>query len=163
MPPSTPPPRRSTSSPAATCARSRTAAPSRPTCSKRPKLPTIDEATTARARAKAEPGRPLAKPRPDAYLPSCSSAGPGLARNRRSMNGLSDILTVDSIDEHLAATNKKALFQQLGLAVSRRTGLPAKTIVAGLAEREKIGSTGFGGGAAIPHAKIEGLDHVVGY
>jgi PTS system nitrogen regulatory IIA component len=78
------------------------------------------------------------------------------------MNGLSDILTVDAIDEHLAAANKKGLFQQLALAVSRRTGLPAKTIAAALAEREKIGSTGFGGGVALPHAKIEGLDRVVG-
>jgi PTS system nitrogen regulatory IIA component len=78
------------------------------------------------------------------------------------MNDLSDILTVDAIDEHLAAANKKGLFQQLALAVSRRTGLPAKTIVAALADREKVGSTGFGGGVAIPHAKIAGLDRVVG-
>ena len=73
------------------------------------------------------------------------------------MNGLSDILNIDSIDEHLAAANKKGLFQQLALAVSRRTGLAA------LAEREKIGSTGFGAGAALPHAKMEGLDRVVGF
>jgi len=78
------------------------------------------------------------------------------------MNDLSDILTVDAIDEHLAAANKKGLFQQLALAVSRRTGLPAKAIVAALADREKIGSTGFGAGVAIPHAKIAGLDRVVG-
>ncbi len=31
-----------------------------------------------------------------------------------------------------------------------------------LAEREKLGSTGFGGGVAIPHAKIDGLRQVVG-
>jgi PTS system nitrogen regulatory IIA component len=79
------------------------------------------------------------------------------------MNDLSDFLTIDAIDEHLAAANKKGLFQQIGLAVSRRTGLPAKAIVACLGEREKIGSTGFGGGVAIPHCKVEGLDRVVGY
>lgn len=79
------------------------------------------------------------------------------------MNGLSDILTVDAIDEHLAAANKKGLFQQLALAASRRTGLAAKAIVAALADREKIGSTGFGGGVAIPHAKLEGLERVVGF
>ena len=28
--------------------------------------------------------------------------------------------------------------------------------------REKLGSTGFGGGVAIPHAKIDGLARVVG-
>jgi PTS system nitrogen regulatory IIA component len=79
------------------------------------------------------------------------------------MNDLSAILTGDAIDEHLAATNKKGLFQQIAGAVSRRTGVPAKAIVACLAEREKIGSTGFGGGVAIPHCKVEGLDRVVGY
>ena len=35
--------------------------------------------------------------------------------------------------------------------------LAAKAIVACLNAREKIGSTGFGGGTAIPHGKIEGL------
>ena len=79
------------------------------------------------------------------------------------MNELSDILTVDAIDEHLAAANKKGLFQQLGVAIGRRTGVPAKTIVACLGEREKIGSTGFGGGAAIPHCKVAGLARVVAY
>jgi PTS system nitrogen regulatory IIA component len=79
------------------------------------------------------------------------------------MNDLSDILTIDAIDEHLAAANKKGLFQQLGAAIGRRTDLPPKTIVACLAEREKVGSTGFGGGVAIPHCKVDGLDRVVGY
>jgi PTS system nitrogen regulatory IIA component len=79
------------------------------------------------------------------------------------MNDLSEILTIDSIDEHLAAANKKGLFQQFGLALSRRTGLATKTIVGCLGEREKIGSTGFGGGVAIPHCKVEGLDRLVGY
>ena len=31
-----------------------------------------------------------------------------------------------------------------------------------LFERERLGSTGFGAGIAIPHAKIEGMDRVVG-
>ena len=34
------------------------------------------------------------------------------------MNELSDILTVDAIDEHLAAANKKGLFQQLAGSTS---------------------------------------------
>ncbi|MBV8687856.1 MAG: PTS sugar transporter subunit IIA [Alphaproteobacteria bacterium] len=79
------------------------------------------------------------------------------------MNDLSELLTVDRIDDDLAASNKKGLFQQLAALAQRRTGLPAKTIAAALAEREKIGSTGFGGGVAIPHAKIEGLTRVFGY
>ena len=72
-------------------------------------------------------------------------------------------LDFDAIDADLVAANKKALFQQLGAAAAQLTGVPAKEIVACLNAREKLGSTGFGGGAAIPHGKIEGLPHVVGY
>jgi len=79
------------------------------------------------------------------------------------MSDLSDILTIEAIDAAVAAANKKALFQQLAAAAARLTGLPAKQIAACLSEREKIGSTGFGGGAAIPHGKLEGLTRVFGY
>ena len=79
------------------------------------------------------------------------------------MSDLSDILSDKAVDADLVAANKKALFQQLAAAAARLTGLPAKTIAASLNAREKIGSTGFGGGAAIPHGKIEGLAGVFGY
>jgi PTS system nitrogen regulatory IIA component len=76
---------------------------------------------------------------------------------------LSDLIEADAVDAGLAASNKKGLFHQLALAGARRTGLDAKAIAQSLSDREKIGSTGFGGGVAIPHGKIEGLDRVVGF
>jgi PTS system nitrogen regulatory IIA component len=79
------------------------------------------------------------------------------------MSDLSDIVTIEAVDSGFPAANKKALFQHLAGAAARLTGLPAKTILASLNEREKLGSTGFGGGAAIPHGKIDGLDRVFGY
>ena len=79
------------------------------------------------------------------------------------MNELFEILAVDRIDAAMTASNKKALFQQLAIPAGRKTGLAVKAIVAALTEREKTGSTGFGGGAAIPHAKIEGLERVFGF
>lgn len=78
------------------------------------------------------------------------------------MTDLSEILSSEAVDENLVAANKKALFQQLAANASRQTGIPAKDIAASLNAREKLGSTGFGGGSAIPHGKIEGLDQVVG-
>ncbi len=78
------------------------------------------------------------------------------------MSNVSDILSIDAVEADLNAANKKALFQQLAAIAARLTGLPAKQIVSSVNEREKLGSTGFGGGAAIPHGKIEGLDHVFG-
>ena len=79
------------------------------------------------------------------------------------MNDLSALLSLESIDAGMSVPNKKGLFQLLATAASRHTGIPAKTIVAALGEREKLGSTGFGAGIAIPHGKIEGLDRVYGY
>lgn len=79
------------------------------------------------------------------------------------MNDLSDILTADAVEADLVVSNKKALFQLIGAAAARRTGLDQKAILACLNAREKLGSTGFGGGAAIPHGKLEGLPRVVGH
>lgn len=79
------------------------------------------------------------------------------------MNDLTDFLSIDAIDADLQVGSKKALFAQLAGAAGAQTGIPARTIVASLNERERLGSTGFGGGVAIPHGKIEGLDRVFGY
>ncbi|HEX8527870.1 PTS sugar transporter subunit IIA [Allosphingosinicella sp.] len=79
------------------------------------------------------------------------------------MSDLSSLLTLEGIDDGLNVANKKALFQLLGVAASRLTGIPAKTVVAAITDREKIGSTGFGAGVAIPHGKIEGLERICGF
>ena len=79
------------------------------------------------------------------------------------MSDLSEIITIESVESGFPAANKKALFQHLAAAGARLTGMPTKSILAALNAREKIGSTGFGGGAAIPHGKVEGLDRVFGY
>lgn len=79
------------------------------------------------------------------------------------MSDLSGILSNRAVDDAMSCANKKALFQQLAAASARHTGLTAKAIVAALNARERIGSTGFGAGAAIPHGKVEGLSGVFGY
>lgn len=79
------------------------------------------------------------------------------------MSDLNEILSLSAVDDDLVAANKKALFQQLAAAAAKLTRVPAKEIVACLTAREKIGSTGFGGGTAIPHGKLEGLPHVIGF
>lgn len=80
----------------------------------------------------------------------------------RATDGLADLLSPDAIFADLAVPNKKALFQQLAAIAARLGGLDAKLVVERLAERERLGSTGFGGGVAIPHGKIDGLDRVIG-
>lgn len=77
------------------------------------------------------------------------------------MTDLSDLLVPEAVLAGVTAANKKALFQQLGAAAARAYGVDAKLATERLAEREKLGSTGFGGGIAIPHGKLDGLPHVV--
>ena len=59
------------------------------------------------------------------------------------MNDLNDLLTIDRVDAGLSVANKKALLQQLGAVAGRKLGIEAKTVVATLTEREKLGSTGL--------------------
>jgi PTS system nitrogen regulatory IIA component len=80
----------------------------------------------------------------------------------RSIDALSDLLTPDAVLASLSVPNKKSLFQQLAQLAAKKRGMSAKTITERLAERERLGSTGFGGGVAIPHGKIAGLNRVVG-
>lgn len=78
------------------------------------------------------------------------------------MDDLSDLLGHDAVLAALTVPNKKILIQQLATVAARQTGVDPRLIVERLVERERLGSTGFGGGVAIPHGKIDGIAHVVG-
>lgn len=56
--------------------------------------------------------------------------------------------------------SKDSLLAGLAAAGARLTGLPASLILERLRTREALGSTGFGQGAAIPHARLDGLKGV---
>jgi PTS system nitrogen regulatory IIA component len=56
--------------------------------------------------------------------------------------------------------SKDSLLAGLAAAGARLTGLPASLILERLRTREALGSTGFGQGAAIPHARLDGLPGV---
>jgi PTS system nitrogen regulatory IIA component len=60
----------------------------------------------------------------------------------------------------LPAGNKRSLLQQLANIAADRLGVDARVIAATISEREKLGSTGFGQGVAIPHGKVEGLSQI---
>lgn len=78
------------------------------------------------------------------------------------MNDLNDLVTPEAVVSGGSAGSKKKLFALLAEAGARAYGLDAGEIVARLSARERLGTTGFGGGIAIPHARIEGLDRVCG-
>lgn len=73
---------------------------------------------------------------------------------------LIQFLDFEAIRPNLVAPNKRTLIQQLAQLAGQRLGVETAAIVASVAERERLGSTGFGNGVAIPHGKIEGLSQV---
>lgn len=75
---------------------------------------------------------------------------------------LHDFLLPQAVTADLRATSKKQLLQQLSSRAAALTGLEERRILETILERERLGSTGFGGGVAIPHGKIEGLGKVFG-
>ena len=75
---------------------------------------------------------------------------------------LADFLDFDAIKTALPGGNKRSLLQQLANLAGAAAGLDPAAILAGLNEREQLGSTGFGQGVAIPHGKIEGSTRIYG-
>ncbi len=76
------------------------------------------------------------------------------------MMNLSQFLDFEAIRLDVAAGNKRHLLNQLAQIAGARLSLDPSTISDSIAERERFGSTGFGGGVAIPHGKLDGLDRV---
>jgi PTS system nitrogen regulatory IIA component len=75
---------------------------------------------------------------------------------------LSEILRLEGVVPNLKAANKKQLLQELATHAGRLTKLDPRGILETLLRREKLGSTGFGHGIAIPHGKFAGIDRVHG-
>ena len=73
---------------------------------------------------------------------------------------LSQFLDFEAIRVDLAPGNKRQLFNQLAALAAPRLMIEPAAITAAIAEREKLGSTGFGGGVAIPHGKLDKLERV---
>ena len=73
---------------------------------------------------------------------------------------LTEFLDFDAIKPALSAGNKRSLLQQLANLAGQRLQLDSSAIFESLTEREKLGSTGFGQGVAIPHGKVEGLARI---
>lgn len=79
---------------------------------------------------------------------------------------MSDALAVLLSDNHvvlkLRAATKVALLADLARRAGALTGLPVAILQAALTAREALGSTGFGAGIAVPHARIAGLANPCG-
>jgi PTS system nitrogen regulatory IIA component len=74
--------------------------------------------------------------------------------------GFADLVGPGSLVLGLEVPSKDALFGALADIAASATGLPASMILERVRERETLGATGFGQGAAIPHARLVGLGAV---
>jgi PTS system nitrogen regulatory IIA component len=75
---------------------------------------------------------------------------------------LTDLVAPNAIIPALKANNKKQVLQELAAKASALTGQNERAILENLTQREKLGSTGVGGGIAIPHGKLATLDKMFG-
>ena len=73
------------------------------------------------------------------------------------MNQIAELLPAQNIALEVDAPTKSRLFEATGALFERDTGISRATIIASLAAREKLGSTGLGQGIAIPHGRLKGL------
>jgi PTS system nitrogen regulatory IIA component len=75
---------------------------------------------------------------------------------------LSDILKPGAVKVVSTLTSKKRLFQDLGELAATVHELDPSVAADALQERETLGPTGVGQGVALPHARIAGVEQVLG-
>lgn len=75
-----------------------------------------------------------------------------------------DVLQKDAVLPDLKSRTKKEVLEELVAPVAHLAGIDRDDLVRVLLERERLGSTGIGGGIGIPHGKLKGIqDLVIGF
>ena len=72
-----------------------------------------------------------------------------------------EVMPKEAILDDLKAQTKKGILEELVVPLAQSTGKDHKDLVAVLMDRERLGSTGIGGGIGIPHGKIKDLESLV--
>lgn len=71
-----------------------------------------------------------------------------------------EALNKDAIIDDLKAKDKKGILEELVSPLVETTGIDQEILVKVLIERERLGSTGIGGGVGIPHGKLVDLKSI---
>lgn len=72
------------------------------------------------------------------------------------------VIHADMIIANLSASSKRQAFRAIAERSALLFGGNADSLLTALLERERIGTTGIGGGVAIPHVKVPGVDRAYG-
>ena len=75
---------------------------------------------------------------------------------------LFDLLRPEAVRVVSKVSSKKRLIKALGDLAHSALGLDAADTVAALQQRESLGPTGVGNGVALPHARLPGVERVMG-
>ena len=75
---------------------------------------------------------------------------------------LTDLVAPNAIILALKVNSKKQILQELAAKAAELSGQSERTVLETLQQREKLGSTGVGGGVAIPHGKLPKLGKLFG-
>jgi PTS system nitrogen regulatory IIA component len=75
---------------------------------------------------------------------------------------ITDFLSQNAVMVDVRARDKRSLLTELCGKAAAALGLAADRVTADILKREELGSTGVGGGVAIPHARIQGLENPFG-
>lgn len=72
-----------------------------------------------------------------------------------------DVLSEETININLKAKDKKGVIDELVVPAANMAGASHEELVKVLMERERLGSTGIGGGIGFPHGKLKNLSELV--
>lgn len=75
---------------------------------------------------------------------------------------ISDFLSLSDVIIDVRATRKHQLLQELARKAALSLTLPADDVVSEILKREELGSTGVGGGVAIPHTRLQAVKQPLG-
>jgi PTS system nitrogen regulatory IIA component len=75
---------------------------------------------------------------------------------------LSEMIKTNNIIPDLKAKDKNGVLEELAGAISNNeSSIDKEALVKVLVERERLGTTGIGDGVAIPHGKLESIEHPI--
>lgn len=69
-----------------------------------------------------------------------------------------DLLPPDAVRVDVPCTDKRSVLREMAAQAAHRASVSEREVLESLSQREKLGTTGLGGGIALPHARIKGLE-----
>ncbi len=73
-----------------------------------------------------------------------------------------ELVSLEHVDARVRVSTKAQLLKELARRAAQIVKMDESVILKALTDREQLGSTGVGGGIALPHARLPGLKQSIG-